>query len=96
MKKLAEKIGTEELLVVVGMNQPSILRIMARTFHDGDPSYAGPLAGIALGLNTYHIFELKNMIPAEVWESEMGMYELEIEDKAREEIFQIMTEARRS
>jgi len=39
---------------------------MAQTFKNGDPSFAGPLAGIALGLESYHIFELKKYIPEDI------------------------------
>ena len=94
VKNLATTHGAENLIIVFGMNQPFSLRIMARTFHDGDPSYAGPLAGISLGLKSYHILEFKEFIPAEVWDEQMAMYELEIEDDARKTILQIMKEAR--
>ena len=67
---------------------------MTRTFKSGDPSYAGPLAGISLGLNSYHILELKEDIPTDVWEQEMTMYELEIEEEVQENIVKTMKEAR--
>ena len=69
---------------------------MAQTFKNGDPSFAGPLAGIALNIESYHILELQAHIPEEVWEKEMAMYELEIEDKARETILNIMEKTRSS
>ena len=78
----------------MGLNQPSRIEIMAKTFKSGDPSYAGALAGVALGLESYHIFELKEYIPEEVWEQEMGMYELEIEEDVQETILKIMKEVR--
>lgn len=68
---------------------------MTRTFKSGDPSYAGPLAGISLGLDSYHILELKEHIPPDVWEEEMTMYELEIEEEVQENILKTMKEARR-
>lgn len=67
---------------------------MAQTFKNGDPSYAGPLAGISLGIPSYHILELKDHIPADVWEREMAMYELEIDDQARADIVASMKEVR--
>jgi hypothetical protein len=54
---------------------------MATTFKDGDPSFAGALGGVALGLKSYHIFELKDEIPADVWAREMAFKELEVEDE---------------
>ena len=67
---------------------------MTRTFKSGDPSYAGPLAGVTLGLESYHILELKKHIPTDVWKQEMGMSELEIEEEVQESILKTMKEAR--
>ena len=82
------------MLVVFGLNQPTTIQIMAKTFKDGDPSFAGPLAGVALGLQSFHILELKDQIPAAVWAREMDLYELAIEDEVQDKIMQIMQEAR--
>lgn len=73
-------------MLVFGLNQPFSLRVMAQTFKEGDPSYAGVLGGIALGLKSYHIFELKDEIPEDVWDREMGLKELEVEDEQIEAI----------
>jgi hypothetical protein len=73
-------------VVVLGVNEPANLRIMASTFKDGDPSYAGALGGVALGLSSYHILELKDEIPEEVWRAQMAMKELEIEERVADEI----------
>ena len=67
---------------------------MATTFHDGDPSFAGALAGVALGLKSYHIFELKEQIPADIWSEEMAMEELEVEDDAHGRIIEVMGQVR--
>ena len=67
---------------------------MATTFRDGDPSFAGPLGGIALGLESYHIFELKDDIPADTWTSEMAVEELQAEDSLIDEIRKTMREVR--
>ncbi len=77
-----------------GVNQPFNLRIMATTFKDGDPSFAGALGGIALGLPSYHIFELKDEVPPEVWEREMAFKELEMEEEDVETICALMREIR--
>jgi len=91
---LAGKFGNEDLVLVLGLNEPRNLRIFATTFKDGDPSFAGPLAGVSLGLKCFHIFELKEDVPAAVWSAEMGMKELEIEDDELAEIGQTMQEFR--
>jgi hypothetical protein len=75
---------------VFGLNELGNLRIMATTFRDGDPSYAGVLGGVALGLPSYHIFELKGEIPPEIWEKEMAFKELEVGDELIEKICALM------
>jgi hypothetical protein len=94
VKKIAEEYGTADLLVVFGLNQPATVQILAKTFHDGDPSYAGALGGVALKLKSYHILELKGFIPDDVWQEQMAMHELEFEDELWEEIRRILTETR--
>ena len=91
---MADQFGADDLIVVFGLNEPDNLRIMATTCKDGDPSYAGALAGVALGLKSYHILELKDEIPAEVWNAEMAMEELELEDQVADQIRQMMPEFR--
>lgn len=81
--------------MVFGINQPATLKIMSSTFRSGDPSFAGPLAGIGLGLQSYHILELQEYIPEAVWSREMGIAELAIDDEKRQEILRIMAESRR-
>ena len=77
-----------------GLNEPATLRIMATTFKEGDPSYAGALGGIALGLASYHIFELKDEIPEAAWSEEMAFEELEAGDDLIAEITATMREVR--
>lgn len=81
-------------MLVFGLNEPGNLRILATTFKEGDPSYAGVLGGVALGLQSYHIFELKDEIPEEVWQREMSFKELEVEDELIEQICASMREIR--
>ena len=60
---------------------------MAQTFRTGDLSFSGSLAGVALGIPSYHILELKELIPADTWEREMAMCELELEEETQEDMF---------
>ncbi len=94
MKRLAEEHGPQNLVVVFGLNHPRILSVMATTVRVGDPSYAGALAGIALGLDCYHILELKDEIPEDVWEEQMAFIELELRDEERAGILEAMEQAR--
>ena len=82
------------LIVVFGLNEPNNLRIMATTVKSGDPSWAGALAGVALGLPSYHILELKEEVPAAVWNDVMAMEELELEDEVAAQILATMREVR--
>ena len=81
-------------MVVFGLNEPANLRIMASTFKEGDPSFAGALGGVALGLKSYHIFELKDEVPPEVWDAEMALKEIQTEDELIGKIRAIMKEVR--
>jgi betaine reductase len=94
VKELAERYGADELIVVFGLNEPANLRIMASTFKEGDPSYAGALGGVALGLASYHVLELKEHVPAEVWSEQMGMEELEIPDELAERVVETVRAVR--
>jgi glycine reductase len=81
-------------VVVLGLNEPDNLRIMTTTFREGDPGYAGALAGVALGLDCFHILELRDEVPADVWQEQMALKELEIGDELAGRIVAAMREAR--
>ena len=89
-----DPLGMLGLVIVLGVNEPLNLQVMATTFKDGDPSFAGPLAGVALGIPSYHILELKDEIPAGVWDEQMAMKELEIEDEVKDAVLKTMREVR--
>lgn len=57
IKELAETFGKEELVVLLGAPNVDAARVQFETVTRGDPTFAGPLAGIELGLNAYHVFE---------------------------------------
>ena len=52
------------------------------------------VAGIALGLECFHIFELKSEVPEAVWREHMALEELQIEDANLERILEAMREGR--
>ena len=76
VKALAEKYGKDDLVVVLGGAEAEASGLAAETVSTGDPTYAGPLAGVPLGLKAYHIFELKDEIDAEVYDEQIGMMEM--------------------
>jgi len=75
IKLLTEQIGKENLLVVLGASDIEGAEIAAETLTVGDPSYAGPLAGVQLGLSVYHILEpaVKAAVPEDVYEQSAGI-----------------------
>ena len=46
IKRLADQSGPENLAVVLGYGEASGVEVFAETVTEGDPSYAGPLAGV--------------------------------------------------
>lgn len=57
IKELAEKHGKQGLVVLLGAPTVDAARVQFETMTRGDPTYSGPLAGIELDLDVYHIFE---------------------------------------
>ncbi len=51
------------------------------TVTQGDPTWAGPLAGEALGLAVYHVTEdeIKSQIDPDLYENEVGLVEMMLE-----------------
>ena len=76
IKDLAEKYGNEDLIVVLGGAEAEAAGLAAETVSAGDPTFAGPLAGVPLGLKAYHMFELKDEVDPQVYEDQISMMEM--------------------
>ena len=76
VKALAEKYGNEDLVVLLGGAEAEACGLAAKTVATGDPTYAGPLSGVSLGLKSYHIFEVKDEIDPAVYEEQISMMEM--------------------
>jgi betaine reductase len=76
IKELAEKYGKDEFILVLGGAEAEASGLAAETVSVGDPTYAGPLSGVSLGLKAYHIFELKDHVDSAVYEEQIGMMEM--------------------
>lgn len=74
--ELSEKYGKENVVVVLGSAEAETAGLAAETVIAGDPTYAGPLAGVPLGLQVYHIFELKDQLDAGIYDEQCGMMEM--------------------
>ena len=77
IRRLVESGQRERMVVVLGTPNASSTLMIALTLTQGDPSYAGPLAGVPLGLSVYHILEddVKQAIPTTVYDQEIGPME---------------------
>jgi len=73
---LSEKYGKENMAVILGTSEAESAGLTAETVTAGDPTFAGPLAGVSLGLRVYHIFELKDQVDPTVYDEQCGMMEM--------------------
>ena len=77
IKSIADEVGPDNLMVVLGMPGEG-LRLAAETLTTGDPSWAGPLAGVSLGLPVFHILEekVRSQVPEDVYAEKLLMMEM--------------------
>lgn len=54
---MAERFAGQDVVVLLGTPTEDASRLYAMTVTSGDPSWAGALAGVALGLPVYHVAE---------------------------------------
>ena len=95
VKDLTEKYGVENIVVILGGSEAEASGLSAETVSAGDPPFAGPLAGVALGLPVYHIVEpeMKEEFDAQVYDEQCGMMEMVLDvDEIRKEVKQIRDE----
>ena len=87
-------MGTKDLVVLLGTPTAASSRLYALTVTEGDPTWAGPLAGEALGLPVFHVIEpeVKAQVDAEVYQAQVGLAELALEE--RDEILAAVREVR--
>ena len=57
VKEFAEQYGPENVVVLLGAAEGEASGLAAETVTNGAPPYAGPLAGVQLGLTVYHVCE---------------------------------------
>ncbi len=78
IKDVAEKNNVEDIIVILGASDAEGSGIYAETVTAGDPTFAGPLAGVSLGLPVYHILDpvIKAEADPTAWEEQIGMMEM--------------------
>lgn len=84
VKEFAEEYGAENLVVVLGAAEGEAAGLAAETVTLGDPTFAGPLTGVQLGLTVYHVCEpeMKEEFDEAVYDEQVSMMEmvLDIDD----------------
>lgn len=78
VKDIAETYGSENVMVLLGAAEGEAAGLAAETVTLGDPTYAGPLTGVSLKLDVYHICEpeIKEQVPADLYDEQVGMMEM--------------------
>lgn len=68
-------------MVVLGAPDADSAELYAETVVNGDPSWAGPLAGVALGLPVCHIMEpeVKALIDPAVYKQHLELMEVALD-----------------
>ena len=88
VKALAEQYGPENTVVLLGAAEGEAAGLAAETVTNGDPTFAGPLTGVQLGLRVYHVCEpeVKAEFDPDVYSEQVEMMEmvLDVDDIVNE------------
>ena len=81
IKRTAERVGTDNMIVVLGTPTPESSKLFAMTVTEGDPTWAGPLAGAGLGVPAFHVTEpdIRDQVDADVYDEQVGIAEFALE-----------------
>jgi len=68
-------------VVILGAPDADSAELYAETVVNGDPSWAGPLAGIALELPVYHVMEpeIKNLVDPELYKQHLELMDIALD-----------------
>ena len=88
VKDFAEQYGAENIVVVLGAAEGEAAGLAAETVTAGDHTFAGPLAGVQLGLSVFHVCEneIKDEVDSNVYDDQISMMEMvmDVDDIAKE------------
>ena len=88
VKDFAEQYGAENIVVVLGAAEGEAAGLAAETVTAGDPTFAGPLAGVQLRLSVFHVCEneIKDEVDSSVYDDQISMMEMvmDVDDIAKE------------
>src|SRR5207249_7962243 len=76
VKRVADE-HESDVVVLLGTPDAESTQTLALTVVAGDPSYAGPLVGVPLGLPVLHVFEpeVRDQVPGDVYEAQVALME---------------------
>lgn len=80
VKEFADKFGAENVVVLLGAAEGEASGLAAETVTNGDPTFAGPLTGVQLGLTVYHVCEpeVKAEFDQAIYDEQVSMMEMVI------------------
>jgi betaine reductase len=80
-KKIGESNDAKDLVAILGATSADTLQLIAETLKNGDPSWAGPLSGVALGIPSYHILEpeISSQVDPSIYEQELALPSMTVE-----------------
>ena len=88
VKEFSEQYGPENVVILLGAAEGEAAGLAAETVTLGDPTFAGPLAGVSLGLTCYHGCEpeVKAEFDPDVYDEQISMMEmvLDVDDICNE------------
>lgn len=92
---MADRLGTENMVVLLGTPNAESSRLYGLTVTEGDPAWAGVLAGVRLDLPVYHIAEpeIKAQVEPGLYQEHVGLADMVLET---EEIFRALRKVRQS
>jgi len=78
VKTAVDTHGAENVIVIIGAAEAEAAGLAAETVTNGDPTFAGPLTGVSLGLRVYHCTEpeFKDQVDPAVYDEQIGMMEM--------------------
>ena len=85
---IEECVKTAGAEVVYSSAEGEAAGLAAETVTAGDPTFAGPLAGVQLGLSVFHVCEneIKDEVDSSVYDDQISMMEMvmDVDDIAKE------------
>lgn len=94
IKRLADQYGPENLAVVLGNGEANGVEVFAETVTQGDPSFAGPLAGVALKIPVYHVLEQEvvDVVPENLRQEKLELSSMVIDVEPMKQVLQLARE----